>query len=564
MLDNFEQVTEAGPELLRLIEAAPRLTVVVTSRRVLHLSGEHVFPVDPLGEAARPISSSSALARWIHDRSPPPTIRTWREICRRLDGLPLAIELAASRTSMLSPRQLLDRLGARLTLLTGGPHDLPARQQTLRDTLDWSAALSESCRTDAAGAASPCSRATSRSTPPSRWQAATWTPSGASSTNSMLQRDPAAETTARFRMLETVREYALELLGPARQQAVAAHTAYYLSLAEEARAPRAGAGPVARPPRSGAGQPAGGARRCSSRSGSEPELRLVVALWRFWWLRGHLAEARSRLEQALARSQKVAPRLRADALRGAAGIAWSQGDLARANALATLGCEVSAASGDADIGLGCYTVLGLIARDEHDYDLARQHLEQSAAMARSLGRDVDELVAKMNLGSVAFESGDHAAAVPLWLDVLDHHRAAGNVEGQGIAQLNLGIAAYRLGDTGDARRCFAEAEELFAAIGFREHLAHALQGLAAIEAADERDVEAAALLGRAAALLGETGSGTGNFDDELAREVEEALRLRLGDQEFDAAFRPRARDSAARRRYAARVVSRFVIPAGRV
>ena len=140
----------------------------------------------------------------------------------------------------------------------------------------------------------------------------------------------------------------------------------------------------------------------------------------------------------------MAPRLRADALRGAAGIAWSQGDLTRAHALATLGCEVSAASGDDDIGLGCYTVLGLIARDEHDYDLARRHLEQSAAMARSLGREADELVAKMNLGSVAFESGDHAAAVPLWLDVLDHNRAAGNVEGQGFALLNLGIAAYRL------------------------------------------------------------------------------------------------------------------------
>ena len=141
VVDNFEQVAEAGLDLLRLIEASPRLTVVVTSRRVLHLSGEHVFPVEPLAEEDA-ADLFVARAGALNPRSPldadDPDIR---EICRRLDGLPLAIELAASRTHTLSPHQLLERLGERLTLLTGGPHDLPARQQTLRDTLDWSVAL---------------------------------------------------------------------------------------------------------------------------------------------------------------------------------------------------------------------------------------------------------------------------------------------------------------------------------------------------------------------------------------------------------------------------------------
>ena len=223
-------------------------------------------------------------------------------------------------------------------------------------------------------------------------------------------------------------------------------------------------------------------------------------------------------------------------IRGAAGIAWSQGDLVRAREVAALGLAAAGASGDAEIGLACHTVLGLIARDERDYRQARWHLEQSGAMAKALGREGDEVVAKMNLGSVAFDAGDHGAAVPLWIDVLDYHRARGTAEGQGIALLNLGLAAYRLGRTDDARGRFTEAEALFDTIGFREHFAHALQGLAAVEAANDHDRKAATLLGRAAALLSETGSGAGTFDSELAREVEEALRLRLGDLEFDAAF----------------------------
>ena len=140
------------------------------------------------------------------------------------------------------------------------------------------------------------------------------------------------------------------------------------------------------------------------------------------------------------------------------------------------------------------------------------------------------MVAKMNLGSIAFEAGDHLAAAPLWLDVLDYHRSRGTPEGEGLALLNLGLVAYRLGRTDDARAQFSEAVALFEAIGFREHLAHALQGMAATEAAEERNQQAAALLGRAAALLEAT------FDTDLAREVELTLRERLGDRDFAAAF----------------------------
>ncbi len=142
----------------------------------------------------------------------------------------------------------------------------------------------------------------------------------------------------------------------------------------------------------------------------------------------------------------------------------------------------------------------------------------------------------MNLGAVAFDAGEHEVAVRLWIDVLEHHRARGTSEGEGIALLNLGLAAYRLGQTDDARKRFTEAEALFDAIGFREHVAHALQGIAATEAAVDRYREAARLLGRAAALLEETGSGASTFDPSLALEVEAIVREQLGEREFASAF----------------------------
>lgn len=531
--DNFEQVAEAGPELLRLIEASPRLTVVVTTRRVLHLSGEHVFPVGPLEEAAAAglfVTRSQASDPRLTMSPDDPDVR---DICRRLDGLPLAIELAAARTRTLTPSQLLGRLGERLTLLTGGPHDLPARQQTLRDTLDWSTALLSKPERTLLARLSVFPGDVSL-------DAAIAVTGGDLDTlaglvnHSMVQRDPALDHS-RFRMLETVREYALELLGAERMDVANAHARYFVELSEAADLRGSDQGHSLDVLDEERDNLRAALDHANSTVDAELELRLVVALWRFWWLRGHLAEGRSRLETAISRAHEVEPRLRADAYRGAAGIAWNQGDLGGARELASLGLEVADANGDGDIGLACHTVLGLVARDEGDYERARRHLEQSAAMASALGREVDEQVAKMNLGSVAFDAGDHSGGISIWVDVLDYHRVRGTSEGMGIALLNLGLGAYRLGQSDDARKRFAEAEALFDALGFREHVAHALQGLAAIEAADDRHREAARLLGRAAALLDETGSGDNTYAD-LAREVEAAARGRLGDREFVSAY----------------------------
>ena len=161
-------------------------------------------------------------------------------------------------------------------------------------------------------------------------------------------------------------------------------------------------------------------------------------------------------------------------------------------------------------------------------------------MAKALGREGDELVAKMNLGSVAFDAGDDAAAIPLWTDVLDYHRTSGTPEGQGLALLNLGLAAlpprpdHRRRNPLHRGRRPVQRDRVSRASCSRP------PGLAATAAAEGRDREAASLLGQAAALLEETGSGDGTFDASLAQETEADLRARLGDQAFSSAFAPRA------------------------
>ena len=280
--------------------------------------------------------------------------------------------------------------------------------------------------------------------------------------------------------------------------------------------------------------------RAASSGQAELELRLTGALWRYWWLRGALAEGRARLERAIGHGEAAPPRLIAQACRGAAGLAWSQGDQARARELAERGLEAASVSGDGVVELACHTVLGLVAKAEQDYDRARAHLEQSSAIAAALGREGDVVVAKLNLAAVAFDTGAHDAAIRLWEDVLGYHRGHGNDEGVAFALLNLGIAAYRLDRTEEAGRRFREAEALFAGIGFRDHVAHALQGIAAVDAAEGRALSAARLLGRAARLLAETGSAATTFDVSLPDEVEASARAQLGDEAFAAAFAPAA------------------------
>jgi len=534
VLDNFEQVFEAGPFLLELLGAAPRLTLVVTSRRVLHLSGEHVFTVQPLpDDDAVALFLARAQAEDATRAPAPDALDDIREICRRLDGLPLAIELAAARARLLTPRQLLERLQESVTALATGPRDLPARQQTLRDTLAWSVALlkpdERRSLTELSVFSGGCSLAAA-----SRVAGADLDRLATLADHSLLHQDPAG-TEPRFLMLETVREYAAEHLRDRRSALGRTHAGYFAELAE---------GADLRGPDQGLWLERLACERDNLRTALDHaaatsdgplELRLVSALWRFWWLRGELAEGRGRLEHAIAGGSDADPSLLAQACAGGAGIAWSQGDPLRAQELAHEGLRAAAGGNDVAT-LYCHTVLGLTEKGARNFERAREHLEKSASISLALGRESDVNVAKMNLGSVAFDAGDYATAVPLWQEVLAYHRGRGAEEGSAIALLNLGLAAYWLDQPGEAGRQFAEAETLFDRMGFREYHVHALHGLAAVAAVEGRGEPAAGLLGRAARLLAETGSAGVAFDVALARNAESTARELLGDEAFAAAF----------------------------
>ena len=446
-----------------------------------------------------------------------------------------------SRTPTLSPRQLLERLGERLTLLTGGPHDLPARQQTLRDTLDWSAALLSSgertmlarlsvfpndasleAATDVTGGDLTRSRASS----PTAWCSGSRPPitrgSGCSrrfvNTHSSCSRttDNASRTATlgiscslSKRPIFAVLSRVVGWTSSTRSKTTSGQRSTMLTSSEDA----------------------------------ETELRLVVALWRFWWLRGYLVEGRARLERGIARARRTS--LRGFGPTPIAALPASPG--ARATWFAPASSPRSASRPPTErrwsYRLACHTVLGLIAKAEGDYERARSHLEQSGDMARALGREGDELVAKMNLGSVAFDAGDHAAAIPLWTDVLDYHRTNGSRRGRGSLSSTSALLPSGSAGSPTPEHASQRPKACSARLGF-ESISHTRSRvIAATEAAEGRDREAASLLGRAAALLEETGSGAGTFDASLAHEVEAEVRAGLGDREYASAFAPRAQHS---------------------
>jgi predicted ATPase/DNA-binding SARP family transcriptional activator len=531
VLDNAEHLREAAPQFSELVARAPLLTLLVTSRAVLHLSGEHVFPVPPLEEAPavelfeqRAQALAAAFVPTEEDRA------AIGEVCARVDRLPLAIELAAGRIGTLSLPALLERLGRRLAVLTGGPRDLPARQQTLRETLDWSVdLLAQAERAVLARLAVFPGGATLEAA--EEVCGATLDTLTTLVESNLVRRADAGELV-RFGLLETVREHALELLGEDRGQTESAFLRHFLHLIEVAYVLfREDSVWLAR-----FDVELDNLRAALdvAAAGSDPELEVQLAggLWRFWWSRGYQDEGVVRLESALARSSTTSP-ARVRALRGLAGLAWSRGDLELAEARATEALSVAEAIEAPTELLGARTVLGIIANQRGDFETARHHHEECLAIRLSLGQE--PLVEKLNLGIVAMDSGDPARAVPFFEDVLDSHRRNDDRLGIGFATINLGQVRYMLGDIPGSHESYREARDAFSDAGFRAHVAHALQGLAACEASSGRPEDAARLLGRAAAELGEIVYSEEYFP-KLAREVEAAARQTLGDEEFEAAF----------------------------
>ena len=580
VLDNFEQVVGAAPLLAELLGAAPGVVVLVTSRVVLRLSGEHEFPVPPLpvppaGSSPDPeelqrYASVALFTERAHATDPGFELtggnaEAVAEICRRLDGLPLAIELAAARVRLLPPQALLPRLGQQLSLLTSGPRDLPERQRTLRSTLDWSYGLlsaSEQVLFARLGVfAGPFSLSAAEAVgagsldPGQAKEPGPVLETLGSLVDSSLVQADTRGGEPRFALLETIREYALERLADGDWvQAHDRHAAYFLALAEPAAAEFAGPGQLAWLDRLEAEHDDLLATMSWLVDQGPPEqaLRLFSATWRFWWLRGHAAEFARLREQIVASSERLPPQQRAVALSAAGFILISKGDQAQAEALFEQNLQVYRQLSD---GLGVVLtatvlgVLGYLAALRRDYPRATDLLGQSQARLQEVRDDdlsgYDRLqhlltVALVDnfLGQVRLSQGDNNGAARLFTRGLTVARRAQDPISLLISLYDLALASQAQGDLAGAVGHLKEGLALAAEAGDETSAAYYLEGLAAVAGQQDNPQRAVRLLAAARSLLEAKGSGWLHavvprvpHDDAVL----EALRSRMGEAAFEEA-----------------------------
>ncbi len=440
VLDNFEQVIAAAPLVSELLQGAPRLKILVTSRARLQVRGEKEFPVPPLGvPEAGALDAPEALAAYpavtlfverAQDAQPDFALTAENAglvaaICRRLDGLPLAIELAAARTRMLSLRDLLAQLndptpGPALSLLAGGYRDLPARQQALRDTIAWSYNLLSPAAQDLfarlavfVGGCTP-EAAAALAEPGSPAPRQTLDLIGELLDNSLVQREDTGDAELRVRLLGTIRAFALERLATSDRLAALqrGHAAYFLERAEAHQAELRGPDQAAWFARWEADHD--NLRAALDWAEAEDErtfaLRLGIALWRFWYGHGHLSEGRRRLQAGLAPgspgADRVPPAVRAKAL----------------------------------------SVLGTFAESQADLEPAGRYLAEALALYRALDDQMGMANTLNNFGNLLHHRGDDARAGEMYAESLALFRALGDAEAIADSLGNLGALATARGD----------------------------------------------------------------------------------------------------------------------
>ena len=549
ILDNFEQVLDAGPIVAELLGAAPSLRVIVTSRAPLHVRAEREFPVPSLAlpdlrqapDAAN-LSEYEAVSLFIdRARSVKPdfavtdeNLRDVAEICARLDGLPLAIELAAARCKLLPPSAMLARLageshGSPLQMLTGGARDLPARQRTLRETITWSydlltadeqalfrrlAVFAGGCTLEAIdgvvsdehpstgepqrGSGRAAKAGNKSETQPSVLNLQsidTFDLVASLVDKNLLRAVEATGAEARFGMLETVREFGVEILAASGELEAAkrAHAAHFLGLAEEADPQLRGPAPAIwfdRLEREHENLRAALRWLIEDHDG-ERALRLAVVLGWFWYVRGHLREARTLLGEVLGMFEvATASPLRAHVCWLAALCAWMLGDHGTSISLNAEALKIGRESNSAPDVAMSLGIRAVQAIDYGNYEAARGLLDEALAVSRAAE---DRWVSSMTLywlGIVALHHGDFGQARALEEEALAIRR---EIQARWAVGTSLERLAELTGQQGDyaASRAFAEESlEIARELGSRRGTARALWSLATAALAD-RDYGAA-------------------------------------------------------------------------
>jgi len=572
LIDNFEHMVEAAPALAELLAVAPKLKLLVTSRAALHVRDEHEFPVPPLAlpdNRAKPsleiLAQCSAIALFVQRAAAvKPNFALTEEnapiiaeICLRLDGLPLAIELAAARIKLLSPAAMRSRLASSLQLLTGGARDLPARQQTLRQAIDWSYDLLSEPEQRLFRRLSVflggCTLEAVESVCDTKQDLGVDVLDGMSSMvdKSLARQIEQADGEPRFVMLETISEYARGKIAESGEEAATrrSHAAYCLVLAEESGAEDT------------AENQAGWVDRLEIESQNlraalewlietghaEWGLRLGVALFRFWERHERLTEARDWLAkllkmpgaaapsslrvralfsagvlaseqrdypvamELLTKSVELArqlqdPRTLAVSLNALAVVSREQGDLAAARALFEESLVYWKQLEDAQAVARGLSNLAGIANLQQDYQRARSLYEESLAIFRELGDRTGQAWALNHQGDVARDQGDSAAARSLYEQSLADFRELGDRWGVAGSLADLGNLAREQHDYRTADAQYRESLELFQELEHKRGIARLLESFACSAAAQSQPERGLRLAGAAAALRQSIGA----------------------------------------------------------
>ena len=577
VLDNFEQVMGAAPRVAELLGAAPGVVALVTSRMVLRLSGEHEFPVPPLpvppigagGDAAE--VQRCASVRLFVQRAQAASAGfeltsgnagAVAEICRRLDGLPLAIELAAARVRLLPPQALLARLDDRMGLLTGGARDLPERQRTLRNTLDWSfdllsageQALFARLGVFAGTFDLPAAEAVGAAAAPADpGRAGHVMDTLGSLVDSSLVRPQTRDGEPRFGLLQTIREYALERLrdGADWREAHDRHAAHFLALAEPSPAELQGPGQLAWLDRleTEHGNLGAAMSWLVEQDQLEPAIQLSWATWRFWWLRGHAEELASYVG-ILAKTEHLPPRQRALALSGTGFGLFASGDQATARPLLEQSLPLYRQAGDMLGAATTAAMLGHLLALQHQDARASELLEQTLAPLREAGNDrlagpvrlqhlLDVALVCNFLGQIRLSQADHDRAAQLFTEALNAARSAQDRFTILVSLYDLALSSKAQGDLSGAAERLQEGVSQSAEARDEPSVAYYLEALAAVAIRQDNLERAVRLLAAAGALLQAKGSGwlhalvpRAAHDDGLLA----ALRSRMGDAAFEQAW----------------------------
>ena len=592
LLDNFEHLVAAAPVIAQLLTTCPKVKVVVTSQAPLHVYGEHEFPVPPLAlpdfksiPSLEVLSRLPAVALFVeraqavkHEfaltRENAPAVAA---ICARLDGLPLAIELAAARIKLLSPSAMLGRLESRLNLLTGGARDLPNRQQTLRSTVDWSYGLLNASEQTLFRRLSVftggCTLEGAEAVCDTKSDLGLDILDGMASMvdKSLAQQVEQVDAETRFLVLSTIREYALERLAESNDEAAArrAHAAYYLVLAEEGAEDV-----VAHPEWLDRFEIEHDNFRLAldyliKTGDAEWGLRLGAALFRFWETREYLTEGRDAITRLLALEGTAArPKLRARLLFAAAVLAGEQGDYTSARQLFEDSLETCLELNDNRGVAVALNALAVNARDRGELPEASTLFERCVAIWKDLGDSADIARALSNLANVTKLQGEYARASSLYDECLTMFRKAGDDagvawtlnyqgdvarekadlvaarsfceqslaafrqlrDGWGIASALSDLASLSCdqGNDAEARRLYGESIQMFKELGHKRGIARALECLAASAAAQSKAQQSLHLAGAAAALRQRLGAPLTPTEQPRLEKALEFARRTLG------------------------------------